>query len=124
MVNTRARLATPLEMLLTPTRTMLLMSWSTGPQAEFHRLTFNNWWSRYSPTIAYSNCFVRRKNNNNKRLHQQSFPLLPPKKVARGRRSRQRGLKKLETICLQRPPAFLARTGQWNAPGVRLQQRA
>ncbi|GMH19400.1 hypothetical protein Nepgr_021241 [Nepenthes gracilis] len=76
-------LATPLEKLLTPTRTMLLMSWSTGPQAKFHRLTFDNWWSRCRPTIAYSNCFVRRKNNNNKWLHQPSFPLLQPKKANR-----------------------------------------
>ncbi|GMH27755.1 hypothetical protein Nepgr_029598 [Nepenthes gracilis] len=66
-------------MLLIPTRTTLLVPWSTGTRAEFYRLTFNNWWSRCRPTIACSSYFVHRTSNDNKRLHQQPSLLLPPK---------------------------------------------
>ncbi|GMH09596.1 hypothetical protein Nepgr_011437 [Nepenthes gracilis] len=103
---------------------MLLMYWSTGPQVGVRHLIFNNWWSRCRLTIACSNCSAHRGSNNCRWLHQPSSPLPPPKKVARGRRSRPKGLRKPGMIRLQRPPALLARTGQRSAPGVRLLQKA
>ncbi|GMH15079.1 hypothetical protein Nepgr_016920 [Nepenthes gracilis] len=102
-----------------PLRTTLLVSWSTGPRAEYHRLTFSNWWSRCRPTMACFSYFAHRTSNDNKWLHQQPFLLLPPRGVARGRRSRPRGSERLETIWLQHPPTVLARTGLWNALGER-----
>ncbi|GMH29508.1 hypothetical protein Nepgr_031351 [Nepenthes gracilis] len=100
MVNTRAQASDPARDSANPDQDHaadVLVNGATGkvPPPYIQQLV-----EQMQANNRRSKRFVEKKNNNSQLLHGLIIPLLPPKKVARGRRSRQRGPEKLGTIGL------------------------